>query len=190
MALDLPVVATRIGGTSEALGGGLCVACRAGRPGGVREMRSTSALERRARAAASANAIAAATSTIHGRANGLWDGRRSIAPSSQKGRTGMTTDGTPTRIGFVGAGGIADRHVGTLGQMQDVAIVGFADVDVDRAPGRALKVGARAYASHQDLMRARTARRRLHLRSALRAWRRRRRRWTRGCPSSSKSHCR
>lgn len=64
----------------------------------------------------------------------------------------MTSDGTPTRIGFVGAGGIADRHVGTLGQMPDVEIVGFADPDVERARALASKVGTRAYISHEDLL--------------------------------------
>jgi predicted dehydrogenase len=64
----------------------------------------------------------------------------------------MTMDGAPTRIGFIGAGGIAGRHVGTLRQMPDVEIVGFADPDFDRAQTMASTVGARAYVSHQDLI--------------------------------------
>ncbi|MDI6024745.1 Gfo/Idh/MocA family oxidoreductase [Corticibacterium sp. UT-5YL-CI-8] len=64
----------------------------------------------------------------------------------------MSVERGPTRIGFIGAGGIADRHIGTLQHMPDVEIVGFADLDFGRAQALASKVGARAYKSHQDLM--------------------------------------
>lgn len=56
------------------------------------------------------------------------------------------------RIGFIGAGGIAARHVGVLAGMEDVAIAGVADPDFARATGLAERLGARAYKSHADLL--------------------------------------
>ncbi|WP_274630894.1 Gfo/Idh/MocA family protein [Arvimicrobium flavum] len=59
---------------------------------------------------------------------------------------------THLRIGFIGAGGIAERHVGVLSAMEDVAIVGVADPDFARAADLAGRLGARAYNSHADLI--------------------------------------
>ena len=64
----------------------------------------------------------------------------------------MAGSKAPTRIGFIGAGGIANRHVGALRTMPDVEIAGFADPDSDRAHALAAEVGARAYASHTDML--------------------------------------
>ncbi len=50
-----------------------------------------------------------------------------------------------TRIGFIGAGGIAHRHFGVLEQFDDVAIVAVADVDMARATEAAARFGARAF---------------------------------------------
>ena len=50
-----------------------------------------------------------------------------------------------TRIGFIGAGGIANRHFGVLEQFDDVAIVAVADVDMARATEAAARFGARAF---------------------------------------------
>jgi predicted dehydrogenase len=57
-----------------------------------------------------------------------------------------------TRIGFIGVGGIAQRHLGVLKQFEDVDLVAFADVDFDRAVGAASRFGARAFASHDELL--------------------------------------
>ncbi|GAA3723067.1 hypothetical protein GCM10022268_34080 [Sphingomonas cynarae] len=55
-------------------------------------------------------------------------------------------DGTRmTRIGFIGAGGIAHRHFGVLEQFEDVAIVAIADVDGARADEAAARFGAQAF---------------------------------------------
>ncbi|WP_217429826.1 Gfo/Idh/MocA family protein, partial [Sphingomonas bacterium] len=51
-----------------------------------------------------------------------------------------------TRIGFIGAGGIAHRHFGVLEQFDDVQIVGVTDVDAGRAEEAAARFGARAFA--------------------------------------------
>lgn len=59
---------------------------------------------------------------------------------------------TRTRIGFIGVGGIAHRHLGVLEQFPDVELVGFADPDFDRAVAAAARYGARAYAGHGDLL--------------------------------------
>lgn len=64
----------------------------------------------------------------------------------------MTPDKERLRIGFIGAGGIAGRHVGVMAGMGDVAIVGVADPDVARALQLAEGAGARAYRSHTDLL--------------------------------------
>jgi len=59
---------------------------------------------------------------------------------------------TKTRIGFIGVGGIARRHLGVLEQFDDVELAGFADTDFDRAVDAASRYGARAYADHQALL--------------------------------------
>ena len=50
-----------------------------------------------------------------------------------------------TRIGFIGAGGIAHRHFGVLEQFEDVEIAAIADVDGARAQEAAARFGARAF---------------------------------------------
>lgn len=57
-----------------------------------------------------------------------------------------------TRLGFIGAGGIARRHFGVLAQMQDVEIVGIADPDADRAAEAAALTGAAAFAEAEAML--------------------------------------
>lgn len=57
-----------------------------------------------------------------------------------------------TRIGFIGVGGIAHRHLGVLERFEDVELVGFADLDFDRAVAAASSYGARAYGDHAELL--------------------------------------
>lgn len=52
---------------------------------------------------------------------------------------------TATRIGFIGAGGIAHRHVGVLERMGDVAIVAACDPDEGRAREVAERTGGTAF---------------------------------------------
>lgn len=59
-----------------------------------------------------------------------------------------------TRIGFVGAGGIARRHFGILEQFDDVAIVAIADVNADCANQGAERFGARAFSTAEDMLAA------------------------------------
>ena len=58
------------------------------------------------------------------------------------------------RLGFVGAGGIAERHLGVLQGFDDVDIVAFADTDVERARHVAERFGAATHDSGQALLAA------------------------------------
>jgi len=55
------------------------------------------------------------------------------------------------RLGFVGVGGIAGRHLGYSAKRSDVEIVGHADVDPARAKAAAEKYGGRAYVDFREL---------------------------------------
>jgi predicted dehydrogenase len=56
------------------------------------------------------------------------------------------------RLGFVGAGGIAERHLGVLQGFDDVDIVAFADTDAVKAQQAAERFGARTYDSGEALL--------------------------------------
>jgi predicted dehydrogenase len=56
------------------------------------------------------------------------------------------------QVGFVGAGYIAARHATNLARMADVALVGAADVDIERARRFSASFGGRAYEHHEDLL--------------------------------------
>ncbi len=58
------------------------------------------------------------------------------------------------RLGFVGAGGIAERHFGVLEHFDDVAIVAVADTDRDRAQRAAERFGATVFDSGEALLAA------------------------------------
>lgn len=58
-----------------------------------------------------------------------------------------------TRVGFLGAGYIARRHVAALSQIEGVAVVGVADPDADRAASLARELpGAVAVSSMPELL--------------------------------------
>jgi predicted dehydrogenase len=59
-----------------------------------------------------------------------------------------------TRIGFIGAGGIAQRHFGVLEQFEDVAIVAVTDVDRARADEAAARFGAQAFDDSEAMLAA------------------------------------
>ncbi len=50
-----------------------------------------------------------------------------------------------TRVGFIGAGGIAERHLGVLGTFEDVRIAGCSDIDSGRAAAAADRWQTSAY---------------------------------------------
>lgn len=57
-----------------------------------------------------------------------------------------------TRLAFIGAGGIAQRHFGVLAQMSDVRIVAVTDPDLVRAEEAAQRLDARAFADHATML--------------------------------------
>ena len=57
-----------------------------------------------------------------------------------------------TRIGLVGAGFIAGRHLAALTAIEDVTVAGIADPRADRAEVLAARTGAAAYAHWADLL--------------------------------------
>jgi predicted dehydrogenase/NADPH:quinone reductase-like Zn-dependent oxidoreductase len=59
-----------------------------------------------------------------------------------------------TRIGFIGAGGIAQRHLDILAGFEDVSLVAFADPDFERAERAAARFGARAFDRHAAMLEA------------------------------------
>lgn len=56
------------------------------------------------------------------------------------------------RVGVVGAGYIAGRHVTALSSFDDVAVVGVADPDRDRAGALAARCEARPYGGFEELL--------------------------------------
>lgn len=57
-----------------------------------------------------------------------------------------------TRIGVVGAGVIASRHLGNLLEFPDVDVVAVADPSFERACGLAARCGAKAYVDHTMML--------------------------------------
>lgn len=57
-----------------------------------------------------------------------------------------------TRIGFIGAGGIASRHMGNLQAFDDVSLVALADPNYARAEAAAMQQGAFAYEHYQSML--------------------------------------
>lgn len=57
-----------------------------------------------------------------------------------------------TRLGFIGAGGIAHRHFGVLEQFDDIEIVAICDADLARATEAAQRFGARPFADADAML--------------------------------------
>lgn len=57
-----------------------------------------------------------------------------------------------TRVGLIGAGGIARYHLRHLKQMDDVAVTAVTDVDAARAEEIASQTGARVFPDHRALL--------------------------------------
>lgn len=60
--------------------------------------------------------------------------------------------GSELKVGFVGAGGVAKRHVDVLLALGEVEVAGIADLDGDLATELAGHCGARAYPNHEELL--------------------------------------
>lgn len=153
MSLRLPIVATRIGGTVEALGpdypflakcgdsSSLALAILDALASPTRAKTVAQASQERFRAEFSAQRMANETATIY---------RRFLSEQTNK-RQGLRLM-NKIRIGFVGVGGIAQRHLDILAGFEDVTLVAFADPEFDRAVQAASRFGARAFGNHSRML--------------------------------------
>ena len=57
------------------------------------------------------------------------------------------------RIGFIGAGGIANMHMGALAGNPEAEMVAFCDPEVERARAAAKRYGGKAFKSHRTMFR-------------------------------------
>lgn len=56
------------------------------------------------------------------------------------------------RVGFIGAGGIASRHVGDLLGFEDVRVVALADPVQERAQEQAARCHGQVYTNHEEML--------------------------------------
>lgn len=150
MAIGLPVVATDVPGTAEALGPDhpWLVPPRRSRALADALAQALTDPARRAAVARNSRERWAATFTAARMAADTLDIYRRV--SRQRSEDGMTK----TRLGFIGAGGIAHRHFGVLRTMEDVQIAAVCDPDRDRARQAAEATGAVAYPDHDAMLAA------------------------------------
>lgn len=152
MSVGRAVVATNIGGTVEALGTDHPFLAEPADPVSIAQV-VIDALADPVRAAAvgaagrlrfqhgfSAQRMAAETQAVYRR----FLSERTVA------RQGETMN--RTRIGFIGVGGIAHRHLDILAGFEDVSLVAFADPDFERAVHAASRFGAKAFDSHEAML--------------------------------------
>ncbi|WP_380781724.1 glycosyltransferase [Sphingomonas sp. R86520] len=142
MAAGLPVVATVAPGNAEAIEDGVTGRLTAADPASFADAIVTLLADRE-------NMQTMASAAIE-RQQDLFSADRMIADTravyAAVQDQNTKGDGVErTRIGFIGAGGIAHRHFGVLEQFDDVAIVAVADVDMARATEAAARFGARAF---------------------------------------------
>jgi predicted dehydrogenase/glycosyltransferase involved in cell wall biosynthesis/NADPH:quinone reductase-like Zn-dependent oxidoreductase len=153
MSLGVPVVATRIGGTVEALGEDHALFAEPGNPASLADIisRALADPERRKRVGSagrdrfhrnfSATRMAAETASVY---------RRHLATPATTPQKDLFMQ--KTRLGFIGVGGIAHRHLDILAGFEDVQLVAFADPDLNRAEDAARRFGAKAFANHRDML--------------------------------------
>ncbi|GAK69611.1 hypothetical protein RRU01S_07_01360 [Agrobacterium rubi TR3 = NBRC 13261] len=153
MSLGIPVVATKIGGTVEALGDDHAFFAEPGIPASLatsiihalanREQRllAGQASQKRFQDKFSADRMADEVGAVYDRFITRPANDMQKDASMQK-----------TRIAFIGAGGIAQRHLDILAGFEDVELVGFADPDLGRAEQAAMRFGAKAFQHHRDML--------------------------------------
>lgn len=151
MAAGLPVVASRIGGIVDALGADhpflvppgsaalLAQALRDCLNDPARRQAQGECQRRRFADRFTAAQMGRATAQVYRRAH----------RSSQRKTAVMQT---VTNVGFIGAGGIAARHLGVLRRFADVRIAGITDADPARAADMAAQHGARAFPSAEAMI--------------------------------------
>lgn len=153
MSLGVPVVATRVGGTVEALGEDHAFFAEPGVPASLACTIIEALKDRRHLAAIgetgrerfqkhfSAHRMAAETGAVYEQV------LRPLATQDQKDNSMQKT-----RLAFIGVGGIAQRHLDILAGFEDVELVGFADPDIARADQAAMRFGAKSFQNHRDML--------------------------------------
>ncbi|RZM35658.1 MAG: glycosyltransferase [Sphingomonas sp.] len=145
MAAGLPVVATVAPGNAEAIEDGVTGRLTAADPASFAEAIVTLLADRDS-LKTMANAAIERQQDLFSADRMIADTRAVYAAVQDQTDRQPKGDGVErTRIGFIGAGGIANRHFGVLEQFDDVAIVAVADVDMARATEAAARFGARAF---------------------------------------------
>ncbi len=153
MAAGLPVVASRIGGVIEVLGKNHPWLVEPGDAPGLNRALHEALADKEARALLSdrqsarlrkdytAERMADETARVYQRVAAQH--RRTVEPRR---------DMAIARIGFIGCGGIAQRHLGVLRNYSDVTIAALADPDIERAEAAAEDFGARAFATQDEML--------------------------------------
>ncbi|NKK90929.1 glycosyltransferase [Rhizobium leguminosarum bv. viciae] len=153
MSLAVPVIATRIGGTVEALGDDHPFFTEPGNPAAI--------------AAVIHQALADPHRLAESGRAGLERFKRDFSVLRMAAETGAVyerfltqpkdqmqkdTSMEKTRLGFIGVGGIARRHLDILASFDDVELVAFADPDLGRADEAAMRFGARSFGHHREML--------------------------------------
>ncbi len=153
MSIGVPVVATAIGGTTDALGDDHPYLVEPGKPQALAKAMiavlgdpiaaaRTGAAERvRFEQHFTASRMVAETAEIYQAVLNSEVGSERENPAMER-----------TRIGFIGVGGIANRHLDVLAGFNDVQLVAFADPDIERARLAAARFGARAFSSCAEML--------------------------------------
>ena len=150
MATGLPVVASRIGGTIEALGPDHPWLHPQGNSRALAHTLTAALSDPLARAQ-----VAQAQQdrfTINFTAARMAGDTLAVYRAARAKKEKPPMDSI--RLGFIGAGGIAHRHFGVLGSMPDVQVVAICDTDHARAQGAADRMGATAYQDHDTMLAA------------------------------------
>jgi predicted dehydrogenase len=149
MALGLPVVATRIESVIEALGGDHPWLAEPDDAASLRETLAEALATPRA-------AMVAAQRQRHA---AMFTAERMVRETAALYRAVLRTAAfhgsrrmDKLKVGFVGAGGIAHRHLDVLATFEDVTVAGIADPELPRAEALAARTGARAFAKHEDMI--------------------------------------
>lgn len=152
MAAGLPVVASAIGGTIEALGPDHPWLVASGRS---RDFASalSDALSHPLRRQAVATRQTRRQAEQFGADRMALDTANFYRAAMLRRKGGRMDH---VRLGFIGAGGIAQRHLGVLATMTDVTVAAVADPDSARAGAVAARTGAVAYSSHAAMLEAET----------------------------------
>ena len=151
MAAGLPIVASDAPGNAEMLEHGRSGWLAAAGDAAAFAAAVIDALADRDRLAGIA-ASAAARQADRYTASRMIDDTAALYDEETRAAPERTGDGL-TRIGFIGAGGIAHRHFGVLEQFGDVEIAAIADPDEARAQEAAARFGARAFTDAETMLR-------------------------------------